>query len=346
MVEDPGQDPGMDPGIGALAESAVEDAPARDGVTRCERGRPYHLMVPPGSGWWRPLVGTVVIAVGWFVAGLVLIFIAAAAVPSMSARTDRPFSDQLGSLVLLLVVAASALPMVALAAHALQHRSLGTLSSVRGRLRLRWLATCAAVAAALCLVQLVVDSLIADPTGGGSQEGGSAPSPGAGVLANAIVLGVLLVPLQAAAEEYLARGWLLQLMGTWTGRAWPGVLLGGVVWTGLHGPTTWWAVADLMVTSLVYGWLVWRTGGLEATIAQHAANNIAGFVALTFTGQLAAALGTANAGNADWRALVDELVVLPAYAWITVRLHRRMNLSRTTAAWDGPSPALGTSPPT
>jgi uncharacterized protein len=332
MVDDGGQNPDG----AAAAESAVERGSRRAEVTSGEPGRPYHLIVPPGSGWWRPLVGTVVIAVGWYFALVALVVVVGSAVPSMSARTDRPFSEQLGSIVLGLAIVAAALPMVALAAHALQHRSLGTVSSVRGRLRLPWLAACAGVAAGVCLVQLVVGALLPDPTGGGSQEGGSAPWPGAGVLANAIVLVVLLVPVQAAAEEYVARGWLVQMMGTWTGRAWPGVLLGGVVWTALHTPTTWWAVADLMVTSVVYGWLVWRTGGLEATIAQHAVNNIAGFLVLTITGQLSAALGTANAGNADWTAVVTDVVVLPLYAWVTVRVHTRMKLSRRTAASYGP----------
>jgi membrane protease YdiL (CAAX protease family) len=54
------------------------------------------------------------------------------------------------------------------------------------------------------------------------------------------------------------------------------VLVGGVVWTALHGPRGWSAIAVLMVTSLVYGWLIWRTGGLEVTLAHHAVNNLVG----------------------------------------------------------------------
>jgi hypothetical protein len=118
--------------------------------------------------------------------------------------TGLHVSDQLGNTVFALGAIALGLPVIALAARSVQHRGLGTLSSVRGRLRLRWLAPCVAVAAVLCVVQVVADLLIAATRGGAGQEGGAAAWPGAGLFAKAMVLLLILVPLQSAAEEYFA----------------------------------------------------------------------------------------------------------------------------------------------
>jgi membrane protease YdiL (CAAX protease family) len=48
---------------------------------------------------------------------------------------------------------------------------------------------------------------------------------------------LLLVPFQAAAEEYLFRGWLLQAFGAFMRTPWPGILIGAAAFTALHAYT-------------------------------------------------------------------------------------------------------------
>jgi membrane protease YdiL (CAAX protease family) len=316
---------------GSASAPAAEAATGEQG--HGAPGRPYHLTVPRGTGWWRPLLGLVLILGGWLAGANVLVLVLGAGLPSsVSSRTDLPFADQLAYTLITLAAIALALPVIAWVARGVQHRRLGTLSSVQGRLRRRWLALCVAVAAGLLVVQAAVYVLIPATGGDNGQPAAGARPPGPGLLATAVVLLLVLVPLQSAAEEYLARGWLIQMMGTWTGRALPGVLVGGAVWTAMHGPSRWSAVAGLMVTSLVYGWLVWRTGGLEVTLAHHSLNNLVGAVVWTLAGQVSAGLGAANAGNGDWIWVVTTVVELPVYAVIVVWLHGRLHLQRTTAS--------------
>ncbi|MFD0516900.1 CPBP family intramembrane glutamic endopeptidase [Paractinoplanes durhamensis] len=77
--------------------------------------------------------------------------------------------------------------------------------------------------------------------------------------------------------------------------------------------------ADLVMFGLVAGWLTVRTGGLEAAIALHVANNLISSV-------VAAALGDLGmdetAADMPWQFAVIDVPVLLAYAWVVVRLAR------------------------
>lgn len=214
------------------------------------------------------------------------------------------------------------LPAVLLAARLAQRRPAGTLSSVSGRLRWRWQLVCAgvavpAVAVALGLTLLL--SLGAEPLPGegqGSWVGWSVFLPALAALA-------LLVPLQAAAEEYLFRGWLVQAFGAYLRTPWPGIAVSAALFSAAHGYGQVWGALDLVVFGLVMGWLTVRTGGLEAAIGLHAVNNLVGFVAAAAVGQLD--LET-TAADAPWQLLAADLVALPAYAAVLLLLARRRGL--------------------
>ncbi|KAB1909774.1 CPBP family intramembrane metalloprotease [Micromonospora sp. AMSO31t] len=98
------------------------------------------------------------------------------------------------------------------------------------------------------------------------------------------VLLVILVPLQAAGEEYAARGFLLQALGAY--HRWVGILGSALVFTLMHGLGTWSGFAALFIGAVIWALLVIRTGGLEVSIAAHAATNLLAFVATAATGGL------------------------------------------------------------
>lgn len=105
-------------------------------------------------------------------------------------------------------------------------------------------------------------------------------------------LGFLLVmlitsPLQAAAEEVFFRGYLLQAIGSATGRQWVGVAGSALLFALLHGVQNPALFAHRLAFGLIAGALVVVTGGLEAGIAAHIVNNIAAYVYAMFSTSVA-----------------------------------------------------------
>jgi membrane protease YdiL (CAAX protease family) len=291
---------------------------------------PYHrLGRTPAHRWWRPVAGTAFVLVGTIV--LVLLGVAVAVLAAMPAgRPDgadgMPSFGPLPDLAMEFLLVALVLPVTLAAARWVQRRPAGTLSSVTGKLRLRWLLTCLPVAFAAVAILLGAGLALAAATGEDVGIDGSAAGWGPFVLGSLVLLAV--VPLQAAAEEYLTRGWLLQAVGTFCRGPWVPIAVQAVVFAALHGWGTPWGFADLIVFGLVTGWLTVRTGGLEAAIALHVLNNLVG-------GMLSAAYGDLyadeTAADMPWQLAVVDVPVLLAYAAVIVVLARRRGLATRSA---------------
>ncbi|WP_091967910.1 CPBP family intramembrane glutamic endopeptidase [Propionibacterium cyclohexanicum] len=102
-----------------------------------------------------------------------------------------------------------------------------------------------------------------------------------------IVLVVLTSPLQAAGEEFLFRGYLQQAVGAVSRRTWVAVLVSALVFALMHGTQNLPLFADRLGFGLVAGYMVVLTGGLEASIAVHAANNVSTFCYAIMAGTVA-----------------------------------------------------------
>lgn len=231
-------------------------------------GRPYHLLARSGRAqWWRLPVELLLFGVLAFVFagvffGAVLALAALAGVPS---RGDG-FADPAWDLASGFGVVGVLLGAVALTVRWAGGRSLGTVSSVAGHVRWRWLSAC--VRPAFVLVGALTVSAVAvdwswDP----------ALWPGWRVYAAITAVSVLLVPFQAAAEEYVVRGWLVQAVVVWVRSRWLAAALSSALFVSLHAPLDFWNVADLSVFALAMCWVTFRTGGLEAALVLHVVTN-------------------------------------------------------------------------
>ena len=69
-----------------------------------------------------------------------------------------------------------------------------------------------------------------------------------------------------------------------------------------HGAQDAWLFGDRFAFALVASWLAWRTGGLEAPIALHVANNLVSLVFTASTGSLEESLTGIHPGVAVRRA--------------------------------------------
>ncbi|MFB4298883.1 lysostaphin resistance A-like protein [Actinomadura sp. NTSP31] len=314
-------------------------------------GTPFHRMArTPLHRWWRPLTGTVAIvvagmalAIAMMIVGIVIRVVVTGGAPDISGSdADTVFGNSTADLAFNLATIAVFLPMALLAAWLLQRRGPGTLMSVAGRVRGRWLLTCCGLALAFCAVSYassIIASAFVDDTSSGGEHW-----VGWGRFVPAAIVIVLLVPLQSSAEEVVFRGWLLQAVGACTlqnrtgrvGRAlsavfrtpWPGIVIGSAAFTSLHGYTGW-GILDIFVFGAVAAWLATRTGGLESGIALHVFNNLLAFLGPAAVGQL-----DIDQGGVPWQYVVADIVPMLLYAAAVVWLARRKRIQTVTSGPD------------
>ena len=146
-------------------------------------------------------------------------------------------------------------------------------------------------------------------------------------------LAVLLIPLQAASEEMLFRGYLTQALGRISrSRVLIGVIVGlvfGLLHFNAHGPLT---VPYFLVLSLTFSLVSLRDERLELAIGGHAAINLFGFAAanLIVVGPGIVGLDPA-AVSFNWAAIV-VLVVNGVLFYGLTRLLVRLFCERRTVA--------------
>lgn len=271
--------------------------------------RDYHRVAHDGP-WWRPLRVLGVAVLLYLVAMLLVLVpvaIGSAAVPGLERASERlvdldDTGDPLVALCLLLSIAMM-LPAALLAVRLVGRRPPGTLSSVEGRLRRRRLAadvlTATAVVVPVTLVFITLD-------------GGWSELTVTGRTVPLLLLAVLVVPLQAAAEEYVFRGLLMQAVGAWLRRPAWAVLLPIPLFTIGHEYDVL-GLVDVTAFALAAGWLTWRTGGLEAAIGLHMVNN-AVLVAVGAFG-----LVDPDATEGTPAALACSLALTATYTWLVAR---------------------------
>lgn len=201
----------------------------------------------------------------------------------------------------------------------LHRREARWLVSVQPGWRVRYLVVCLVVAVVVLNAALWASFVLGAPDFGAPQPGWVA------------FLLVLLVtsPLQAVAEEVFFRGYLLQTIGSASGRAWVGIVASALLFAFFHGSQSPALFAHRFLFGLLAGWLVLRTGGLEAGIAAHVINNLFAFGYALFTGGVAA---TKAVSEITWGRAAFDVGGFAAFALVAVLLGARFNLATTTPA--------------
>lgn len=304
-----------------------EGAPARQAAAMTNpplpEQLPYHRLAhtSPRHRWWRPCVGTLFVVAGWIVAVGVLdaLFSGLGDLWGYPEGPDGSveFGPVSGTAVDLLFIAA-AVPLVLLAVRWIGRRPAGTVSSVTGGLRWRRLGLYSLIA--LPVLALTTGVMLLLP----ADDGEPFRWAGWDVFGPALAMLVVLVPLQAAAEEYVFRGWLTQAVGAFVRSPWSAVVPQAVLFAAAHGWGTPWGFAELTVFGVVAGLLTVRTGGLEAAIGLHAVNNLLAF------GLSAAVVdglkSDETAADATWQIVTVDLAGVALYAMAVLWLARRRRL--------------------
>lgn len=209
----------------------------------------------------------------------------------------------------------------------------GFLSSVVGRFRWGFFWRCVAVVAAVFVVHTAISIAV---------EG--VDSLGLQVRSYTwwLLVGLLLVtPFQAAAEEYLLRGFVFRTVASWIRSPIVAAVVGGVInsaiFAGLHGASDLWLNGFYFLVGATTSYLVWRTGGLEGAVALHVVNNMVGMAILPF--QDMDAQFDRAAGAAGPEVLLQAAAMLLAAALIV------LIAKRTSVATVGPPAAAEAEPP-
>lgn len=232
----------------------------------------YHRLARTAPGWWRPLVMLLLALVAYLVL-LTIVVLATVMVGASDPGLERAMDRALASetldatqpvlLAMMLLMLAVAVPACRWAVRVTGRR--GGLDSVDGRFRWGLFGRALLpVIAVLVLAGMLALALDPRPVRLAEQAGWLT------------LVVVLLVPVQAAGEEYVFRGLLPQVIGRWLRSPLWGVLLSVPLFVAGHDYNVW---GLLGTGGFAVGatYLVWRTGGLEVAIGWHAVNNILAF---------------------------------------------------------------------
>lgn len=187
--------------------------------------------------------------------------------------------------------------------------------------------------AALVVAAILVTALIAP----GSMGWGTF-AVGATTIA-IILVSLIGIPLQSAGEEVVFRGVLIPAAGSWF-RNIPlavifGILLSGVLFAAVHVTLDPWLLSYLIVFSASTTVMGLLSGGLEAAMALHVANNlIAGVVNPLFTGGGSTTIdrGVGAGPGAALLILMVMNVAVVVMVWYVERAKRMRKQARERAA--------------
>jgi membrane protease YdiL (CAAX protease family) len=293
--------------------------------------------------WWRPVAGLALLTVVYAVASVAVILVALVT----GITPDLALLDLIDPWVLLVTNISLILfiPAVWLAWAVAHGMRIGWSASVLARIRPRLFAPYAyraLVTLGLGIVLSVGVGVLLDT------DSVTGPVPQLGWL---LLVVFLTTPLQSAAEEYLFRGYLSQMIAGWFRSERVGAITAAVVtaaaFSMAHAPPDFWTFLDRFVFALAASATVWLTGGLEAAIVLHAVNNVLVF---GMAGLLGEGVATAEVPSGTGLLfVVITTVSMAAYVALVARSRDRLRPERWTPAqdlrppWDrSPGPPPGT----
>jgi membrane protease YdiL (CAAX protease family) len=139
---------------------------------------------------------------------------------------------------------------------------------------------------------------------------------------------LLTSPLQAAAEEYFFRGYLLQALHTAAPQgSFFGVVGSAAVFALLHGTQDIPLFVNRFAFGLLAGYLAVRTGGLEAGIAAHVVNNVVAFGYAALSGTMVELKGVQSV---SWIDSAWSLGGYVAFTLVAVWIAARMRVATAT----------------
>ncbi|MCL1906558.1 MAG: lysostaphin resistance A-like protein [Propionibacteriaceae bacterium] len=224
----------------------------------------------PARRWWWALIALVAYGVAFVVVMVIVVLVWVRLDQNAFEDPDTTSpSDFLGNNL----YNATDIALCTLIAFVFFRQGFGWLCSVVGRMRWRWLL----LALGIAMVGYGVVAL-GEIAFLGVEHFGADDMEWKPYTWFVIATIVLTTPLQCAGEEFQARALLPKLIAAIVPIRHLGLLLSAILpailFTVMHNAQDFWLNLDYVCFALMAWWLAYRTGGIEASIALHLANNL------------------------------------------------------------------------
>jgi membrane protease YdiL (CAAX protease family) len=295
--------------------------------------RTYPLMLRTWTyAWWKPALGMLLLVVGMLVVSPLVMFpiLMVAVAIDHTGSYGNALTDAAGlqhvtwPAMLYLNLTLAGLILVAWAIVRFVHRMRARwLLSVQPGIRWGFFWACFGLAPLAMIAQVVVGALLpTDPN-----DLGSSPNHITGTI---VALGLVILfttPLQAIGEEFAFRGYAMQAFGALTRRPWAAIVITSVLFALAHGVQNAPLFLDRFAFGLMAGYVVYRTGGLEAGIAMHIWNNLVAFGFALLLGSIDDSL---NATEASWWNLPLTITQNGVYLVMVLLVAKSMGVTNRT----------------
>ncbi|WP_257011388.1 CPBP family glutamic-type intramembrane protease [Rothia dentocariosa] len=245
---------------------------------------PYHRLshVNPRARWFTPVLEGLLIAGIYFVLLLIVSFALLAFAVMLRVPYDhltdlqRVYANVFKTplvFIALLITIIPVIPAIFIARLITNFKPLGLIHSIAGRMRWSYLGVFLGFGFLIFGLYYVGFATL----DGSLITQNSVHPLNSGMFWLYIVLILLIVPFQCYAEELLFRGYLMQTVGRWLKNPVWAIIIPAPIFMVLHGYGLW-GLLSVLTMALIAGFLCWYTGGLEAGIGLHIANNVSIFI--------------------------------------------------------------------
>ncbi len=245
---------------------------------------PYHRLshVNPRARWFTPVLEGLLIAGIYFVLLLIVSFALLAFAVMLRVPYDyltdlqRIYANVFKTplvFIALLITIIPVIPAIFIARLITNFKPLGLIHSIAGRMRWSYLGVFLGFGFLIFGLYYVGFATL----DGSLTTQNSVHPLNSGMFWLYIVLILLIVPFQCYAEELLFRGYLMQTVGRWLKNPVWAIIIPAPIFMVLHGYGLW-GLLSVLTMALIAGFLCWYTGGLEAGIGLHIANNVSIFI--------------------------------------------------------------------
>ncbi|WMS31353.1 CPBP family glutamic-type intramembrane protease [Rothia dentocariosa] len=245
---------------------------------------PYHRLshVNPRARWFTPVLEGLLIAGIYFVLLLIVSFALLAFAVMLRVPYDyltdlqRIYANVFKTplvFIALLITIIPVIPAIFIARLITNFKPLGLIHSIAGRMRWSYLGVFLGFGFLIFGLYYVGFATL----DGSLTTHNSVHPLNSGMFWLYIVLILLIVPFQCYAEELLFRGYLMQTVGRWLKNPAWAIIIPAPIFMVLHGYGLW-GLLSVLTMALIAGFLCWYTGGLEAGIGLHIANNVSIFI--------------------------------------------------------------------